>query len=365
LRKVLTVVGARPQVIKAAPVGHALAKSGIHEVLVHTGQHFDPAMSDIFFEELDVAPPAYNLDINNLSHGAMTGRMLEKIEKVLLSERPDCVLVYGDTNSTLAGALAAAKLDMPIAHVEAGLRSFNRKMPEEINRVMADHLSSHLYCPTATAVRNLAAEGITRGVHAVGDVMYDTALYMRERASARSDVLERLGLSEGGYAVATVHRAENTDDPARLAEVIDYLGEIARQLPIVMPLHPRTAKMLGDGAARPGIRTVPPLGYLDMTLLVSRSAAVYTDSGGLQKEAYFHRVPCVTLRDETEWVETIDAGWNRLWTEPAYAPRRDIPDYGEGKAAVLIATLLSGAPFGKSDVNPAEVSRQGLPTTRS
>ncbi len=340
MRRVLTIVGARPQFIKAATVSSALKAAGCEEILVHTGQHFDPSMSDVFFEELDIARPAYHLEINGLSHGAMTGRMLEEIERLLISEKPDCVLVYGDTNSTLAGALAAAKLDIPVAHVEAGLRSFNRKMPEEINRVMTDHLSAHLYCPTKTAVQNLAAEGVTTGVHLVGDVMYDVTISMLQRAEARSSVLDRLGLEPGQYDVATIHRAENTDDPERLQRVMAYLQSAARERPIVMPLHPRTAKKLQEARDFPGITIIEPLGYLDMTLLVSRSAIVLTDSGGLQKEAYFHRVPCVTLRDETEWVETIEAGWNRLWTQESYAPRSEIADYGEGAAAIEVVRLL-------------------------
>jgi UDP-GlcNAc3NAcA epimerase len=268
--------------------------------------------------------------------------MLERLEEVMLAERPQAVLVYGDTNSTLAGALAAAKLNIPVAHVEAGLRSFNRRMPEEINRVVADHMSAMLFCPTQTAVDNLKAEGIVRGVHAVGDVMFDTTLAATQRAQARSRILEELALAPRSYAVATIHRAENTDDPARFAAILAWLERTAADTPIVMAVHPRTRKrMAADGLMPKGIRLVDPLGFLDMVKLVHHAAAVLTDSGGLQKEAYFHRVPCVTLRDETEWVETIEAGWNRLWTEPDYRPRRDIPDYGEGHAADEIARLLT------------------------
>lgn len=341
MKRVFTVVGARPQFIKAAPVSKALAAAGVQEILVHTGQHFDPAMSDVFFDELDIPKPAYNLDVHSLGHGAMTGRMLEKIEAALLIEKPDMVLVYGDTNSTLAGALAASKLLIPVAHVEAGLRSFNRAMPEEQNRIVADHLSAQLFCPTTTAVENLRREGITRGVHAVGDVMFDTTLYAADRAAARSKILETHGLAPKSYAVATLHRAENTNDPERLKRVVAWLEAAAADAPLVMPLHPRTRKALeGLGAPR-NLRIVDPLGYLDMTRLVGNARAVYTDSGGLQKEAYFHRVPCVTLRDETEWVETIEAGWNRLWTTPDWRPRRDIADYGEGRAAQAIAALVT------------------------
>lgn len=340
--KIFTVLGARPQFIKAAPVSRALARVGLSESIVHTGQHFDALMSDIFFDELDIPKPAYNLEVNSLGHGAMTGRMLEKLEEAMLAEKPDLVLIYGDTNSTIAGALAAAKLNIPVAHVEAGLRSFNRRMPEEINRVVADHVSALLFCPTRAAVANLGAEGITKGVHAVGDVMYDTTLAAVKRAQGRSTIIEALGLTPGGYAVATVHRAENTDDPARLAKVIAWLEAAARETPIVMPVHPRTRKLLAScGVVPAGLTLIDPVGYLDMARLLSRAAAVFTDSGGLQKEAYFHRVPCVTLRDETEWVETIEAGWNRLWTSEGYAPRRDIADYGGGDASEKIAKLIA------------------------
>jgi len=341
LPSILSVVGARPQFIKAAPVSRALAKADLREILVHTGQHFDAAMSDVFFEELAIPPPAHNLEVNSLGHGAMTGRMLEKLEQVLLAERPDLVLVYGDTNSTAAGALAAAKLNIPVAHVEAGLRSFNRRMPEEVNRVLADHLSELLLCPTTTAVANLAAEGITKGVHAVGDVMYDTTLAAIARAEECSRILETLELVPRRYAVATLHRAENTDDPERLAAVIAWLETAALDQPVIMAVHPRTRKRMAETGMSPrGLRLVDPLGYLDMARLVHHAAAVFTDSGGLQKEAYFHRVACVTLRDETEWVETLEAGWNRLWTVAEYRPRRDIADYGTGRAADQIAELL-------------------------
>ncbi len=349
-RTIVTVVGARPQFIKAAPVSRALASAGLRQVLVHTGQHFDDAMSAVFFDELDIPAPSYDLGVHGLGHGAMTGRMLEKVEEVLAIERPDAVLVYGDTNSTLAGALAAAKLHIPVAHVEAGLRSFNRRMPEEINRVMTDHLSTLLFCPTATAVGNLAREGVLSGVHAVGDVMYDTTLYATQRAAGRSEVVERLQLEPRGYAVATVHRAENTDDPERLSRVFAWLERAAASQPIVMPIHPRTRNlMLRHGIAARGLQMIDPLGYLDMTRLVHHAGAVYTDSGGLQKEAYFHRVACVTLREETEWVETVEAGWNRLWTQGSYRERREIEDYGDGRSADRIAAILSGEIAGRSE----------------
>ncbi|RYG08499.1 MAG: UDP-N-acetylglucosamine 2-epimerase (non-hydrolyzing), partial [Burkholderiales bacterium] len=337
-------LGARPQFIKASPVSRAIAAAGLTEIIAHTGQHFDALMSDVFFEELAIPKPAYNLEINSLGHGAMTGRMLEKLEEAMLAEKPDMVLVYGDTNSTAAGALAAAKLQIPVAHIEAGLRSFNRRMPEEINRVVTDHISALLFCPTQTAVRNLAREGIVTGVHATGDVMFDTTIAAIEKAKGRSTILTDLAIQPKQYAVATIHRAENTDDPARFARVVDWLENAARSTPIVMPVHPRTRKLLTQRAVAPaGLKLIDPIGYLDMAWLVNQSAAVFTDSGGLQKEAYFHRVPCVTLRDETEWVETIDAGWNRLWTSPDYKPQHDIPDYGDGRSAIAIAEILKAA----------------------
>lgn len=342
MKSILTVVGARPQFIKAAPVSHALAAAGLRELLVHTGQHFDALMSDVFFEELDIPKPAYNLEVNSLGHGAMTGRMLEKLEATLLAEKPDMVLIYGDTNSTLAGALAASKLTIPVAHVEAGLRSFNRRMPEELNRVVADHLSDLLFCPTSTAVANLQNEGITKGVHAVGDVMFDTTIAAVGRARGRSEILTRLDLKPKSYAAATIHRAENTDDPERFGRIIAWLERAAETLPIVMPVHPRTRKLLDKrGAVLCNVRLIEPLGYLDMAWLAHNASAIYTDSGGLQKEAYFHRVPCVTLRDETEWVETIEAGWNRLWTSESYKPRAEIADYGDGQSAKLIAAVIA------------------------
>jgi len=340
--RILTVVGARPQFVKAAPISRAItARDDLAEVMVHTGQHFDPEMSAIFFDELAIPAPDYNLDIHGVGHGAMTGRMLERLEAVIEAEKPTMVVIYGDTNSTLAGAVAAAKLNIPVAHVEAGLRSFNRRMPEETNRVLADHASDLLLCPTAAAVANLAREGITRGVHHVGDVMYDATLFAAEHAAARSDAPRRLGLEVGHYLLATLHRAENTDDGARLAQVLDYIRAAADGRIVVLPLHPRTrAAVERHGLALDGFRVTPPLGYLDMHRLVADAALAMTDSGGPQKEAYFYRVPAVTLRDETEWVETVDAGWNRLWRGPDYAPRRDIADYGDGQAAGAVVARI-------------------------
>lgn len=340
--RILTIVGARPQFVKAAAASRAIAAhGGLEETLVHTGQHFDPEMSQVFFDELEMPAPRFNLGIHGGGHGAMTGRMLAAIEEVILAEYPDLVLVPGDTNSTLAGALAAAKLGVPVAHLEAGLRSFNRGMPEELNRVLTDHLSALLLCPTETAVANLVREGITEGVHEIGDVMYDAALFAAAR-SRRSAVLERLGLAQQQYAVATVHRAENTGERERLGEIIAYLRQEAQARTVVFPVHPRTRAQIEEWRLDLcGILACEPLGYLDMHRLLASASAVFTDSGGVQKEAYFHRVPCVTLRNETEWVETVAAGWNRLWKGPDYRPRREIAAYGDGRAAeAAVARIL-------------------------
>lgn len=314
--KIVTIIGARPQFIKAAPVSKALAgRPGIEEVLVHTGQHFDETMSDVFFREMGIPAPRHQLGIAGLSHGAMTGRMLEGIEAVLIEEKPDWTLVYGDTNSTLAGSLAACKLKIPIAHVEAGLRSFNRGMPEEINRVCTDHVSSVLFAPTETAVQNLRREGVESSlVVMTGDVMYDATISFVRLAQERSSILARLGLESRGYLLATIHRAENTDDPVRLAAIIEGLGIAARENPVVLPLHPRTRSALArQGIPVPeSVQVVEPVGYLDMLVLEKNARLIATDSGGVQKEAYFHRVPCVTFREETEWVELVEAGVNRL-----------------------------------------------------
>ena len=340
-RKILTVVGARPQFIKAAPVSQAIAAGGkFDEVMVHTGQHFDHGMSDVFFEELGIPSPAHVLGIHGGGHGAMTGRMMIALEDVILAEKPDVVLVYGDTNSTLAGALVAAKLDLPVAHVEAGLRSF-RPMPEETNRILADRVSRWLFCPTSTSVENLQREGITSGVHQIGDVMYDVSLMMRDRAREMSTVLTRLGVTQGHFQLATLHRAENTNDRDALARAVDYLGEAAKQSPLVLPLHPRTRAAADRFELDFGsIKLIEPVGYLDMVALLDGCTRVLTDSGGLQKEAYFFRKPCITLRDATEWVETIESGWNRLWIDSDYAPRCDIGAYGDGNAAERVLDVL-------------------------
>lgn len=330
---IVTIVGARPQFIKAAAVSRGLRKR-FREILVHTGQHYDGNMSQVFFDELGIPRPDVNLEIGSGAHGAQTGAMLTAIEEVLLREKPDRVLVYGDTNSTLAGALAAAKLHIPVAHVEAGLRSFNRRMPEEINRVLTDHIADLLFCPSQTAVGHLAAEGIRHGVHRVGDVMYEALMHAVSLARGKSDVLNRLGVAPGQYALATIHRAENTDDPARLARLMEALQAVARDRPVLFPVHPRTRSRLPVLAAAGGLRLLEPAGYLDMARLEADAAVILTDSGGIQKEAYWLRVPCVTLREETEWVETVQQGWNVLAgadseriVEAARQPRR--PEAGE------------------------------------
>ena len=315
-RTVVTIIGARPQFIKAAAVSRTLREHA-REVLVHTGQHYDGNMSQIFFDELEIPPPEYNLGIGSGGHGVQTGAMLAAIEGVLLKEKPSLVLVYGDTNSTLAGALAAAKMHIPIAHVEAGLRSYNRNMPEEVNRVLTDHVSQLLFCPSETAIANLAAEGVTKGVHLVGDVMYEALMCAVTHARNKSDIMDRLGLVPGGYALATIHRAENTDDPVRLNRIMMALREIACDLPVVFPVHPRTRlKFQGLSPAklskRSDLRLLEPVGYLDMVRLEAGASVILTDSGGIQKEAYWLRVPCVTLREETEWVETVRQGCNVL-----------------------------------------------------
>lgn len=316
--KIVTVVGARPQFIKAAAVSRAIRAEQpgrLREVIVHTGQHFDDNMSKVFFEELEIPSPDHTLGISGGRHGEMTGRMLEQIERVLIDEAPDWVLVYGDTNSTLAGALAAAKLHQPVAHVEAGLRSFNRRMPEELNRIVTDRLSTLLFCPTAAAVKHLRAEGVVDGVHQCGDVMFDVSLFYRERARQRSRVIATLGLSGQRFALATCHRAENTDDPERLRSIVSALGEIASRIPVVFPMHPRTKKRVeefGLQSSLQGVRVVDPQSFLDMIALEQAAAVILTDSGGVQKEAFFFGVPCVTLREETEWVETVDAGLNSI-----------------------------------------------------
>lgn len=355
--KLVTVLGARPQFIKASVVSNALRLGGgLQEVLVHTGQHFDANMSQVFFDELGMSAPAHHLGIHGGGHGEMTGRMLAEVERVLLAERPHAVLVYGDTNSTLAGALAAVKLQIPVAHVEAGLRSFNWAMPEEVNRVLTDRVSRWLFTPTAAAQANLAREGMPAAqVIPVGDVMYDVSLHHGSRVDHSGRELARLGLAPGGYLLATVHRAENTDDARRLKVIVEALCTVSRQLPVVWPVHPRTRDALRAAghlvAPVPGLHLIEPLGYLDMVQLEKHAAVIATDSGGVQKEAFFYRVPCVTLRDETEWVELVEAGWNRL------AP----PDVAETVVAALQhargSTGAAVEPYGAGDAAARIVQR--------
>jgi UDP-GlcNAc3NAcA epimerase len=352
MKTITSIIGARPQFIKAAVVSRALREQGVAETLIHTGQHFDANMSDVFFDELEIPPPAHHLGIGGGTHGQNTGRMIEAIEKTLMQSMPDCVLVYGDTDSTLAGALAAVKLHIPVAHVEAGLRSFNRRMPEEINRVLTDHAASLLFAPTQTAVRHLESEGIVGDkVVLSGDVMFDAALFYGEKAESRSKVLEQVGVAPKSYCLATVHRAENTDDAVRLRAILE--GFSACGLPVVLPLHPRTRGRLATfGLTMPAnVKLIDPVGYLDMVMLEKNAALIATDSGGVQKEAFFYRVPCVTLRDETEWTELVEAGWNRLAPPGASdiqatmkaatgSAGRDVSPYGKGDASVKIVDRL-------------------------
>ena len=313
--KILTIVGARPQFIKSAPVSRALAAAGLQEVLLHTGQHYDPNMSDVFFRELGLRAPDLDLGAGPGSHAEQTAAMLVGIERAIVARQPDWVLVYGDTNSTLAGALAASKLQVPVAHVEAGMRSFNRRMPEEVNRIVADRLSSLLFTPTPAASRNLRHEGFAEAdILEAGDVMYDAVLMFREKARSASRILEDLRLAPKSYILATIHRAENTDAAETLLAIVNGLALAARQVPVIMPLHPRTRQALDrlprlEGA---GIQFMDPLGFLDMQRLEMEARVIATDSGGVQKEAFWHGVRCVTLRTETEWVELTEAGVNQL-----------------------------------------------------
>ena len=360
MKFVLTVVGARPQFVKAAPVSAALRASGVTEFLVHTGQHYDKEMSEVFFEELGMRAPDANLNVGSASHAEQTAAMLVGVERLIKHEKPDGVLVFGDTNSTIAGALAASKLGIPVCHVEAGLRSFNRAMPEEQNRVVTDHLSSLLFAPTATASRNLEREGIAKKmIHVTGDVMLDATLMFGAIAQQRSRILDRFSLEPYRYVVATLHRAANTDSPAVLAACLEGLGTVSQSLPVVMPMHPRTraiAVELGLLGKLPASLTITePLGYLDMLTLTRSASVVATDSGGLQKEAFFFRIPCVTLRDETEWTELVEAGWNSLCPPVGAATiaeaviaaagrtGKDVSPYGEGKASEHISRLLLNA----------------------
>ncbi len=365
--KIATIIGARPQFIKAAAVSRAIAAHNrltsnieprtLNEIIIHTGQHYDEGMSAVFFRELEIPEPKFNLAIGSGLHGQQTGQMLAKIEKVLIDEKPDWVLIYGDTNSTLAGALAAAKLHIPIAHVEAGLRSFNRRMPEEINRIVADQLSALLFCPSQIAVDNLAAEGISNAM-ITGDVMADAQQFAATKAATQSDILDRLCLKPQGYLLATVHRAENTDHPDRLNGILTALSQLALQEPVILPLHPRTKKILADHhlwhiTHQPSsLKFIDPVGYFDIIALEKSARILLTDSGGMQKEAYWLKTPCITLRDETEWVETVSSGWNILTgadhnriidaVSTFQAPDTHLPLYGDGHAAEkIVSTLFS------------------------
>jgi UDP-GlcNAc3NAcA epimerase len=361
MKRIVTIVGARPQFIKASAVIRAFrAARGIEHVLVHTGQHYDPTLSDVFFDELEIPAPDYHLGIGSGTHGQQTGRMIEEIEKVLFPIKPDWVVVYGDTNSTLAGALAAVKLHLRIAHVEAGLRSFNRRMPEEINRIVTDTVSDLLFAPTKTAVDNLRNEGIPGArIHRVGDVMLDVALYCAEKAKRKSAILKRLNLAPEGYILCTIHRAENTEDPKRLKAICDGLCLVSRELPVVLPLHPRTKKALEASHLLPKVRPMlilsEAIGYLDMVLLEQHARLIATDSGGVQKEAFFYKVPCVTLRDETEWVELVELGWNRTVSpcsgkevakgilQAVHTRGAHAYPYGKGRASQKIVSILVGS----------------------
>ncbi|TYS63777.1 UDP-N-acetylglucosamine 2-epimerase (non-hydrolyzing) [Bacillus infantis] len=349
--KVLTILGARPQFIKAAPVSRALSRH-MDEIIVHTGQHYDANMSDIFFEELHIPKPHYQLGVGSGNHGKQTGEMLAKIEEIVLKETPDYLMVYGDTNSTLAGALVAAKLHVPVIHIEAGLRSFNKKMPEEVNRIMTDHVSEFLFCPTDTAVENLKNENITHNVFNIGDVMYDAVLYNRELAAEKSSILSENSLTEKGYHLITIHRAENTDDIDNMKNILEAFSQIEDMK--VWPIHPRTKHKLASYGISlediPNLKVIDPVGYLDMLTLVANSKKIVTDSGGVQKEAYFMKVPCVTVREQTEWVETL-AGEANILTGTDTAKiveavnKKVEPQYkevfGDGKASEKIAELIS------------------------
>lgn len=342
-KRVITVVGARPNFIKAAAVSRVLRdNSALDETIIHTGQHYDQNMSRTFFDELNIPAPKYNLNVHDCSNATMVSRMVIQIEEILQVERPDAVLVYGDTNSTLAGALAAASTNTKLIHIEAGLRSFNKQMPEEKNRVITDHISDLLLCPTTQAVKNLANEGLREAVFHTGDVMYDATLFALEQVK-KNAMLQDLICSLPHFALLTIHRAQATESQAALAERLAFAQQYARDnnLRLIFPVHPRTRKLLQDVITPDGvIRFIDPLSYMETQAYLSKAKYVITDSGGLQKEAYFHGVPCITLRSETEWTETIEAGWNRLWNVPNYNARKQIHDYGTGQAAKHVYEYL-------------------------
>ncbi len=352
MKKIITVVGARPQFIKASMLSRLITENkNIYELIIHTGQHYDNNMSALFFHQMDIPEPHYNLNIGGVTHGSMTGRQLEKIETVLLEESPDCVLVYGDTNSTLAGALAAAKLNIPVAHIEAGLRSCNRRMPEEKNRILVDHISNFLFAPTKAAVKNLQKEGIDEtSIYEVGDIMYDAALFYRSKARA-PEWFKSLLIGAKEFVLSTVHREENTDNSGRLRNIFKGLSQSEHM--VIMPMHPRTRLMIDEYGITisSNIHIVEPIGYLEMLWLEMNALLIITDSGGMQKEAYFQKVPCLTLRDETEWVELCDAGWNTLVGTSAENitnninrsfSSRSLPEvgYGQGKSGEKIIDVL-------------------------
>lgn len=353
MKKIITVVGARPQFVKAATLSRQFKLLGVEELIIHTGQHFDANMSDVFFEEMEIPKPAFQLDIHGLTHGAMTGRMLEGIEAILLKEKPDGLVVYGDTNSTLAGALAASKLHIPVIHVEAGLRSFNMEMPEEINRILTDRISNILFCPTDTAVNNLKREGYDNMPIRIiknGDVMQDAAMYYAARAEHKSDIIKKIGLPK--FVLATIHRQENTDSPENLKNIITGLNEINSQIPVIVPIHPRTRNILKQLNIIPEFKLIDPVGYFDMIMLLKSCELVITDSGGVQKEAFFFGKHCITLREQTEWVELVENGFNLLVgsdsakLKSAFEHFRTKASdfstdlYGKGNAAKIIAETL-------------------------
>jgi UDP-N-acetylglucosamine 2-epimerase len=347
--RVLSVVGARPQFVKAALLSAELARRGVQEIVVHTGQHYDRAMSDVFFEELQLPAPAHHLGVGSAGHGAQTGEMLKRLEPVVQEEAPDWVLVYGDTNSTLAGALTASKLHVPLAHVEAGLRSFNRQMPEEINRIVADHVADLLLAPTAHAAKQLEREGVTQGICVVGDLMVDLAIQAAAGVPERPPILDRFRVQPRGYCVTTIHRASNTDDSHAFRRILEGLRRI--DLPVIFPVHPRTLRIAREAGTGEGDNIIlcEPLSYAEMIALVAKSAILLTDSGGLQKEAFVLKIPCVTLREETEWIETLEDGWNVLaGNDPQKiaaaairpTPMRQGTPYGDGHAARNIVDAL-------------------------
>ncbi|SFQ31667.1 non-hydrolyzing UDP-N-acetylglucosamine 2-epimerase [Salibacterium halotolerans] len=358
--KMVTVLGARPQFIKACMLSRLLQDDdNINEIIVHTGQHYDKNMSDVFFTQLQLPAPDYNLGAGSGSHGKQTAAMMVHLEEVINTEKPDLVLVYGDTNSTLAGSLAASKLHVPVAHVEAGLRSFNKRMPEEINRVVTDHLSTILFAPSQAAVDHLAREGISDGVYQTGDIMYDAVLHYKEKAFHQSDILERLQLEAKDYYLATVHRAENTDEPNRLKNIVKAFQQLDKK--VVFPLHPRTKRALekGNEGTNSNILFIEPLNYLDMLVMESQAKTIFTDSGGIQKEAYMLRTPCITLRKETEWAETVREKWNTLldpadlseWRKAVAdvnIPHSYPPLFGDGNAAGQIYRIVNNLPFAMS-----------------